>query len=472
MSSAPFSLSENVAPASGRRALLPTHARDWPLPATGLPGLHRDAEEASLEEVRRYAADKAWRWPSRPLFFLCDLHADADAFLLSLTASGGVERTGAGDRDYRLTDSGRQGRFIIGGDCFDKGPNNLRLLRCLKHLIDLGADVSILAGNHDLRTYLGLCYAGRRETKLQHLFVRMGKKAMPLFLEIRDAMRREGGRAEPLLGDAEARRRLFPGADWYRSFQTEAAPLMSASKLQKELSSIRDKAGELEAACAHLGMTLGELHGALQRARHMFLHREGELSWYFRRMRLAQQEGSFLFIHAGVDDTVTRVLYQGGVVTLNAWYRRLFEGDLFELYYGPLGNTFRTKYRATDLPLTERGVADLHAAGIYAIVHGHRNIHHGQRLTLRAGVLQLECDASVDQNTRALEGLTGPGGAAVIFQPHGGIRAISTDYPFIKSLDPARAFTLPRPHIVSEHERRRPSPRLDAGSGVAARATT
>jgi broad specificity phosphatase PhoE len=151
-----------------------------------------DSEEVSLEQVRRYASDKAWVWPSRLILFFCDIHADTDAFLLSLLASGGVERTGSADNDFQLTKRGRHACFIIGGDCFDKGPENLRLLRCLKHLLDLGADVTILAGNHDLRTYLGLAYAGRRETKLQHLFVRMGKKTMPLFLEIREEARRAG----------------------------------------------------------------------------------------------------------------------------------------------------------------------------------------------------------------------------------------------------------------------------------------
>ena len=163
-------------------AALPTRTEPWPAPSAGPEPF--DADEVSLEEVRRYASDKDWHWPSRLLLFFCDIHADADAFLLSLLASGGVERTGLGDRDYRLTARGREATFIIGGDCFDKGPNNLRLLACLEHLIELGADVSILAGNHDLRTYLGLYYAGRRETKLQHLFVRMGKKTMPLFREV------------------------------------------------------------------------------------------------------------------------------------------------------------------------------------------------------------------------------------------------------------------------------------------------
>lgn len=412
-------------------------------------GPRLDLEEASLEDVRRYAADKAWLWPSRLLLFFCDIHADTDAFLLSLSASGGVERTGPGDRDYRLTAHGRIATFIIGGDCFDKGPNNLRLLSCLQHLLDLGADVCILAGNHDLRTYLGLYYAGRRETKLQHLFVRMGKKTMPLFREIWEAARRDGSADQPLLDDAEVKRRLFPSESWYNDFRTEAAALIPPKKLLKEIQRIREKTLELETTCKNLGMTLGEVHAALERARHMFLSPDGEFSWYFERMNLARQEGSFLFVHAGVDDAVARVLKNGGVDALNAWYKRLIDADLFELYHGPLGNAFRTKYRDIDFPLTPQGVSDLHGAGIYAIVHGHRNILQGQRMTLRQGVLNFECDASVDCNTRRLEGLEGPGGASVVFEPGGRIRAISTDYPFIKDFDPSRVFEFtsltPRP---------------------------
>jgi hypothetical protein len=374
------------------------------------------------------------------LIFLCDIHADTDAFLLSLVASGGVRRTGAGDEDYELTKQGEQATFIIGGDCFDKGPATLRLLRCLKHLIDLGADVSILAGNHDLRAYLGLAYAGRRETKLRHLFVRMGRKAMPLFLEVHEAARSAGLADARLLDDGEVRRRLFPGDEWYADFAVAAAPLMAPRKLENELQRIREKASELEATCAGLGLSLGELYAALTRAQDMFLHPGGEFAWYFERMILARREGSLLFVHAGVDDTVARVIAAGGVTALNAWYRRLFKADLFGLYHGPLGNVFRTKYRDIDFPLTEPGLADLRSAGICAIVHGHRNTLSGQRLTLRAGILNFECDASVDRNTRRLEGLRGPGGAAMVFQPGGRIHAISTDYPFVKHFDPTRVF--------------------------------
>lgn len=414
---------------------LPTRSEPWP---TSAAAPARDPAEASLEQVRSYAADLVWRWPSHCIFFLCDLHADADALLLSLLATRGVERTGPGDTDYRLTEVGRAATFIIGGDCFDKGPGTLRLLRCLKHLIDLGADVSILAGNHDLRTYLGLFYAGRRETTLQHLFVRMGKKSIPLFAEIRELTRQ---RAEgPRLEDAEVRRRLFPDAAWYADFTSRAEGLIPPLKLAGEVERIREKARAIEAACKRLGLSLGELYAAVERARQMFLQPLGEFSWYFERMSLARQEGSFLFVHAGVDDAVARVLESGGVPALNAWYRRLFATDLFELYHGPVGNVVRTKYRRTDPLLTPGGVSALHRAGIHAIVHGHKNLRNGQRLTLRAGVLHLECDASVDRNTRALEGLPGPGGAALLVEPGGRIQAISTDHPSIKSLEASRAF--------------------------------
>jgi hypothetical protein len=422
---------------------LPTITEAWPLSASS-SGLTLDPEQASLEQVRDYASTKVWLWPSRPIYFVCDLHADTDAFLLSLVASGGIERTGQGDRDYRLTEAGRGATFIVGGDCFDKGPGNLRLLRCLEHLIDLGADVSILAGNHDLRTYLGLFHAGRRETELQHCFVQMGKKSIPLFLEIRETARRAGGLEGPRLEPAEVRRRLFPDSAWYADFPARAAGLAPLRELCPEAAEIQDKTLQIEAACRRAGLSLAELYLAVLRARQMFVEPQGEFAWYFERMTLARQEGSFLFVHAGLDDTVAHVLHHGGVPALNAWYRRLFANDLFGLYHGPVGNVVRTKYREIDPALTARGRADLHAAGIHAIVHGHRSLAHGQRLSLRAGVLQIECDASVDQHTRLHKGLRGAGGAAVIFHPDRRIQAISTDYPCIKSLDASCAFERPR----------------------------
>ncbi|MCM8921937.1 MAG: hypothetical protein LC540_18030, partial [Candidatus Thiodiazotropha sp.] len=51
----------------------------------------RDSTEQLLSEVVK---QEKWRWPKRELFFFSDPHADADAFIASLVASGGVKKTG------------------------------------------------------------------------------------------------------------------------------------------------------------------------------------------------------------------------------------------------------------------------------------------------------------------------------------------------------------------------------------------
>ena len=182
-------------------------------------------------------------------------------------------------------------------------------------------------------------------------------------------------------------------------------------------------------------MNLGMIHAAAEQARQLFTTPGGEFHWFFEGMTLARREGSLLFIHAGVDNTVAAQLARQGVGALNADFRRLMHEDLFELYHGPVGNTFRTKYRDSDLPFSGQGGRDLRRSGIFAIVHGHRNIPRGQRVVLRRGMLNFECDATVDVNTRKLLGLRGVGGAATIVSPGGTITGISTDYPYAKSFD-------------------------------------
>src|SRR3569832_1320472 len=86
--------SEAMDSSSNPVTALPTTFQQWPLPSSVLRiGRGLDAEEVSLEQVRHYASDKAWVWPARLLLFFCDIHADTDAFLFSLEASGGVQRT-------------------------------------------------------------------------------------------------------------------------------------------------------------------------------------------------------------------------------------------------------------------------------------------------------------------------------------------------------------------------------------------
>ena len=421
---------------------LPSQAIPWPIP-NNLSSHYRlgDEHEAFEQEIRDYGRSKPWLWPSRPHFFFTDIHADADAFLKSLVASGGVEKTGPADHDFRLTEIGRGATFVLGGDCFDKGPDNLRLLRALRNLRDMGADLHILAGNHDIRTYIGIACAGRRDPRYAHLFVRMGQKTVPLFKEIFDTYL-AGGRPRRKLGDDEVRRRLFPGEDWYKRFPEAARGIVPPARIEKEIVRIREKTVQFEERCRSLGMSLGGVALALDEARRLFLHPEGEFFWYFNQMKMSYRAGSFLMVHAGIDDRVAAILRQDGVDGLNAHFQKAMSKDLFDLYNGSLGNVFRTKYRPIDHPFTQAGLRDAHAAGIYAVIHGHRRLTAGQQLTLRNGMMNFECDASVDAGTRRLEGLRGVGGAVTVIHPNARIIGVSTDYPLIKVFDSTRFWNL------------------------------
>jgi len=417
--------------------LLPVKCESWPS-ENGLKILsncYKDDIESEI--VQSYTSGKLWVWTGKRQFFFTDLHADADAFFLSLIGSGGVEKYGSTDDDFRLTDEGKEATFIIGGDCFDKGPDNLRLLDVISSLIRMGADVEILAGNHDLRTYLGIYYAENKSTLLDHLFVRMGKKTVPLLKEIHNRYSHDAGyhSQKELTSIHEA---LFPEVSWYAEFPRIASKWVKLSKLEKEIRRIQEKTEEFEESANKLGMDMADILSAVKKFRQIFFEPEGKYFWFFNRMKIAHLEGSYLFVHAGVDDDVAKILSDEGCEGLNNRFKEMLRSNPFELYHGVLGNVFRTKYREFDYPLSEIGVKVLHDNGIYAIAHGHRNILRGQRIVMRAGMLNFECDASVDCNTRVIEGLNGPGGAVVCFHPNGEVRAVSTDYPYIKLFKPDR----------------------------------
>lgn len=402
----------------------PTHVQQWTF-------------HSPRPEVLDYVNRREWQPPERRICFLTDMHADADAFLRSLDASGGIVRTGNARDDYKLSRLGEQSTFVLGGDCLDKGPSNLGLLRALNLFRGKGARLVSLAGNHDLRTLLGLNALGQRETRWQHLFARMGRKTMRLLEEVYDETFAEGP-PQHVLCDSEVRQRLFPPAEWYERFPLEAQGVISPKKLRRESQRIREKVADIEAFCEEKGWRLGDLYAAMTEARRLFLEPDGEFFWFFSEMDLCFRAGSLLFIHAGLDDTVAATIAQSGVAGVNAQYHRLLRKDLFELYHGPLGGCFRTKYRDIDYPLTAEGVANVHAAGISAIVHGHRNTKDGQRMVMRAGMLNFECDASVDANTRRLEGLAGPGGAVTVFNTEGQVFGISADADHVKFFDPKK----------------------------------
>ncbi len=389
------------------------------------------------EELRALIERDRWKWPKQPIIFLSDMHADTDAFIASLVASGGIKKRGPGDNDFRLTGIGRKARFIIGGDCIDKGPSSIRLLQSIRMLMDRKADVRILAGNHDVRMMLGIRSLGLpSDPRTDHFFIRMGPKVVPFLKEIHDKYLQGKNALRDLPTSRECRRRLFPPKSWFNEFPRLASWVMPDSGIEREMKRLRTKMERFEDDVNSAGLTLRTAYAAARKWQQLFLHPKGEFYWFYDQMRLAHREGSFLFIHAGLDDRIARIINESGIKPLNQEFRRQVHKDLFDFYYGPLANSIRTKYREVDMPLTRQGVESVRRKGIYAIVHGHLNLPRGQRIMLRKGMVNFQCDSTMDRNTRKKEGLKGPAAAATIFLPEGVAMGVSSDYPFIKTFDP------------------------------------
>ncbi len=365
-----------------------------------------------------------WRFPEREHFFVTDVHADADALLSSLEATGGVKRWGSSD-EIRLTQRGRDAVFVMGGDYLDKGPSNLRVLRVLERLLGTGAEVVLLAGNHDVRTLLGIACADESCPTLAHLFVRICPKVVPLLREVYDAY---VAPAPGLVLEADdvVAKRLLPPHSWWEDFGPRVADVVPPKRARKELRRVREKCGELQVALERADMTMGMVGAALRACREQFLEPGGDFRWLYERIQVVHRAGSFLFCHAGVDDNVARALSIEGAAAVNTRFRELLESDPFALYNGPLGNVFRTKYRDQDFPFTEHGAACLRSVGVLGIVHGHKSHVTGQQMQMRNGIAHFECDTSLDRNTRIKCGLAGIGQAATIIGCDS-VRAICND---------------------------------------------
>lgn len=409
-------------------------------------------DEIFRARIRRYAESRSWVWTGRKLYFLTDFHADADAFLQTLASVGAIKLTNPATDEFELLDL--EARYVIGGDCLNKGPNNFRLLDAIHQLTRQGADLILLAGNHDVRTCLGFRHAGSDDPLLGHLFAGMGRKSIPLLKEIHKKHVKGGVQAknqgrdhargktnhqqQSLPTDKAAFHNLFPDDHWHDRFKEAADDRLRSGRLAEELVRVREKSAELEFGVRQAGLDIDHVHSAIHKFRELFFDADGQYRWFFDRMKLVHQEGSYLFVHAGVDNKVSKMIRKRGVDIVNGEFRHTLASDPFELYYGPLGNMFLTRYRSKDLFFSPKGVKRLSRAGIHAIVHGHKSINHGQRLIIRKGMLNIECDASVDCNTRRIRGLQGPGGAVVVFSPDGTISALSTDYPRIKTFHPGK----------------------------------
>jgi hypothetical protein len=416
---------------------LPAESEPWPLGSQRSTAKEKGQRSSSERLLRELLAQSSWCWPKRRLFFFSDLHADADAFIASLVASGGIKKTGEKDEDLKLTPAGRKANFVIGGDCFDKGPSNLRLLRVIHRLIKLGARVRILAGNHDIRIKLGIASVGMApDPRLDHFFIRMGSKAIPMLKEISDEYLQGKGALKGIPSTRDCRRRLYPPKRWFKEFPELASWIMPDKRAAKEVKRLREKIERFEADCETAGLSLRQAYASALKWQSLFLDPHGEFSWFFKRMRLAYRRGSFLFVHAGIDDRTARLINSKGVKHLNQQFLEHVKDEFFEFYYGPLANAIRTKYRDVDMPLTRKGVDLMRDAGIHVIVHGHANRYHGQRIMLRKGMVNFECDATIDRYSREKEGLEGEGAAVTIFHPDRLVLGVSTDYPRIKVFDP------------------------------------
>ena len=417
------------------QARLPVCPQNW---VEGKGKSLRQRNSSHKDTCRRLAGmigNNDWHWPRKPVYFITDVHADADAFVASLVASGCVRKTGAADNEFRLRKAARLGRFVIGGDCFDKGPDNLRLLRMLKRLKKRGADMRLLAGNHDVRVMLGMRSVGRfRDRDNEHFFVRMGPKAIPLITEI---TQQYVGRAflKQMPSNKKCRRLLYPSGQWFEQFPTYAHGVLSKCAIERELVKISKKIEQLEHRCEVSGLSMKQVYAAALKWQELFLKPGGEFYWFYDGVRLFHRQGSFLFTHAGIDDQVSGLIKLKGVKHVNKRFRKQLNGNELSFYYGPIANVIRTKYRAGDYHLTQKGARLAHDSGVHVIIHGHRNVYNGQRISLRKNMINFECDTTMDSGSRSREGLKGAGAGVTIVHPEKVILGISSDHDYIKVFD-------------------------------------
>ncbi|KXF81870.1 metallophosphoesterase family protein [Enterovibrio coralii] len=396
----------------------------------------KKGKKALEPAIRNWVAKQSWKWPKRPIIFITDLHADADAFWASLVASGGIEKKEGSD-DFSLTPFGKSATFVFGGDFFDKGPSNLALLRALKLLFKKRARVRLLAGNHDIRVLFGMTSVDMTDDPRNgHFFIRMGAKAVPFLREIKDEYLSHDGAMNQTPDKQTCLDAMLPSDSWWEQFPDLAKWSMPNNVVEREVRKIHYKSKRFAQVCEKEGLTVREAYAAARCWQSLFMEKGGEFYWFFQRLRLVMRKGSLLFTHAGIDDRTAAMLEQHGTGYINKEFRRQILGNPFEFYYGPLSSMIRTKYRSVDMPLTPIGSKSARRAGILAIVHGHRNLHRGQRIAMRKNLLHFECDITLDCNSRRKEGLKSKGFGATLIEPQGTITGISSDHSKIKVFSP------------------------------------
>jgi len=224
----------------------PDKTQEWSLDRKKSLGNMLNSKKLLHEAVQQSTQHCEWKWPENPVYFFADPHADADAFLASLVASGGIKKTGAADHDFVLTEEGKNAIFVLGGDCFDKGPDNLRLLRCIISLKSI-ANVKLLAGNHDLRMFMGIhSVFKKRDPRTEHFFIRMDAKAVPLLKEVYEQYLDNKDILNTVPSSEECKQILFPSKKWFDEFPTLAQWTMSDAAVEREVARIREKLTNLK----------------------------------------------------------------------------------------------------------------------------------------------------------------------------------------------------------------------------------
>ncbi|WFE67846.1 hypothetical protein P8S54_06320 [Thiomicrospira sp. R3] len=369
-----------------------------------------------------------WQAPAQDTAFFCDLHADAQAFLRSLKQAGLITHD-LPHQPLRLTLKGLKTRIIIGGDCFDKGPSTLALLRLINNLLTLKPDTILLAGNHDVRFLAGLLALKKTHDPLQsHFFGRMGKKAIMLFAEI---YQEKGEHPNP------QHQAHFVDEQWMKSFKKSAKKHLTKKYIKTEISQLLVKQHSMKKAWLKRFDNTQQLNHAISWAHELFLKPDGEFYNFFKSLKLVHTEGSFLFSHAGIDDQLANLIHQGQLEKINLIFQqKLHQSQLFDLYYGALGNAFRTKYRNYDWPFTAKGAQHLKAKHIFALVNGHRHHLNGQQLLVKNGLLNFECDTQLNCHCRSKEGMQIPGWSVTIFHQDGSVSARSSDHSHLNVFQP------------------------------------
>lgn len=402
---------------------------------------HAQREEPSPDSL----STAHWQWPDKAIIFISDPHADADAFIASLVASGGVTRNSKGK--LKLTALGKKATFVIGGDCLDKGPSNLDLLESLKQFIATKAKIKLLAGNHDLRLLTGLSAISReKHVSYEHMFVRMGTKVIPLFKEVFERYLVNSCWEQHTPDSETCKAYLYPRDSWFEDFPLYARDKLSTKAIDKELKRLRKKASKFEQDCEAHGLDIRKVYAAAQKCQQLFFSKKGKFRWFFKNMQLAYKKGSFLFVHAGLDDEVSQQIQRKGISKLNKQFKSTLRDDLFAFYFSSIATPFRTKYRDSDPTFSSTGAGAVQQQGIHCVVHGHVNHGNGQQISLQKGLLHVEGDITLDRNSRRKEGLAGMGFGATLIHPKKMIIGISSDHPVAKVLSPHWHNTWPVQH--------------------------